>query len=71
MYADDVVIISDNAKGLQNGLDFAQHSVGKSGFEFPLDAGKSEVTATVFGDDRDYRYEWKLMGNYKAVENFT
>ena len=60
MYADDVVIISDNAKDLQNGLDVAQRFSDQSSFEFSLDAGKSKVI--VFGDDRNYPYQWKLMG---------
>ena len=60
MYADDVAIISDNAKDLQNGIDAAQRFAGQSSFEFSLDAGNSKII--VFGDDRDCPYEWKLMG---------
>ena len=70
MYADGVVIISDNAKDLQNGFDAAERFADQLSFEVSLDTGKSEVI--VFGDDRDYPYEWKLMGEtMKQVEEYA
>ena len=62
MCADDVVIISDNAKDLQNRLDIAQRFADQPRLEFSLDARKSEVI--VFGEDGDYPYEWKLIYIY-------
>ena len=58
-YTDDAAIISDNEKDLQNGLGVAQRFADQSRFEFLIDTGKSDVI--VFGDDRDYPYEWKPM----------
>ena len=60
MYAIDGVIISNKAKYLQNGLNVTQRIADQSGIEFSFDAGKSEVI--VFGDTRNYPYEWNLMG---------
>ena len=51
-------------------MSHVQRFADRSSFEFSLDAGKSE--AIVFGDERDYPYEWKLMGKtMKQVEEYT
>ena len=59
LYADDIVLISENAQDLQCMIDICQKFADESSFQF----SKEKSHVIVFGDQIDHPYEWTLNGD--------
>ena len=56
LYADDIVLISENAQELQRMIEICQNICGFSSFQF----SKEKSHVVVFGGQIDRPYEWTL-----------
>jgi hypothetical protein len=67
LYVDDIVLVSESAEDLQNMLDCCQKYADEHSFQFSMK--KSQVV--VFGQDEDFDFQWKLMGeNMSQVAHY-